>query len=184
MSWRFSGAAAMRPPAMPCLAQTPDGLDPTERLFDSLPFDRADVVARMTGSAAVDGRLAVGLFCETCGVQLRSRQSATNSPVSPKAEALAVANLQDDLPLSENSVQVAPSVSGNVTEVPVKAGIPKSYVGRVLRLTLLAPEIVEAILKGRQPVALDRLLLGFPLEWREQRTMISEERSPPNHVGR
>jgi hypothetical protein len=51
------------------------------------------------------------------------------------------------------SVQVAPNVSGSVTEVPVKAGVPKSYVGRVLRLTLLAPEIVEAILKRRQPVA-------------------------------
>jgi hypothetical protein len=37
----------------------------------------------------------------------------------------------------------------------------------VLRLTLLAPEIVEAILDGRQPAAmqLDDLLEGFPLEW-------------------
>jgi hypothetical protein len=38
---------------------------------------------------------------------------------------------------------------------------------RVLRLTLLAPEIVEAILDGRQPaeLQLDSLLAGFPLEW-------------------
>ena len=37
----------------------------------------------------------------------------------------------------------------------------------VLRLTLLAPEIVEAILDGRQPpeLHLDGLLKGFPLEW-------------------
>ena len=36
-----------------------------------------------------------------------------------------------------------------------------------LRLTLLAPEIVEAILDGRQPVemGLDDLLEGFPLDW-------------------
>jgi hypothetical protein len=40
-------------------------------------------------------------------------------------------------------------------------------VSRVLRLTLLAPEIVEAILDGRQPaeLQLDDLLEGFPLEW-------------------
>ena len=38
---------------------------------------------------------------------------------------------------------------------------------RVLRLTLLAPEIVEAILDGRQPAGmrLDDLLDGFPLDW-------------------
>src|SRR5450755_4414656 len=32
--------------------------------------------------------------------------------------------------------------------------IKQSYVGRVLRLTLLAPDIVEAILDGRQPLAM------------------------------
>ena len=41
-----------------------------------------------------------------------------------------------------------------------------SYVGGILRLTLLAPEIVEAILNGRQPTGLklDDRLDGFPLE--------------------
>ena len=42
---------------------------------------------------------------------------------------------------------------------------------RVLRLTLLAPDIVEAILDGRQPAGmrLAGLLNGFPVEWVEQR---------------
>ena len=42
---------------------------------------------------------------------------------------------------------------------------------RVLRLTLLAPEIVEAILDGRQPaeLQLDDLSRGFPLGWEGQR---------------
>ena len=46
-------------------------------------------------------------------------------------------------------------------------GVAPSYVSRVLRLTLLAPEIVEAILDGRQPaeLQLDDLLDGFPVEW-------------------
>jgi hypothetical protein len=45
-----------------------------------------------------------------------------------------------------------------------------TYVSRLLRLTLLAPEIVEAILDGRQPVEvqLDILLERFPLEWETQ----------------
>ena len=42
-------------------------------------------------------------------------------------------------------------------------GVAPSYVSRVLRLTLLAPDIVEAILDGRQPAGLqlDDLLRGF-----------------------
>ena len=37
-------------------------------------------------------------------------------------------------------------------------------------LTLLAPDVVEAILDGRQPeeMRLEALLEGFALEWREQ----------------
>jgi hypothetical protein len=43
-------------------------------------------------------------------------------------------------------------------------------VGRVLRLTLLAPDIVEAILNGRQPAGLqlDALLKPFSVKWRQQ----------------
>jgi hypothetical protein len=43
-------------------------------------------------------------------------------------------------------------------------------VRRVLRLTMLAPDIVEAILDGQQPIELqlDDLLAGFPLEWARQ----------------
>ena len=51
-------------------------------------------------------------------------------------------------------------------------GVNATYVSRILRLALLAPEIVEAILDGRQTLGLqlDDLLQGFPLEWEEQRS--------------
>ena len=54
-------------------------------------------------------------------------------------------------------------------------GVNATYVSRVLRLTLLAPEIVEAILDGRQPaeLQLDDLLEGFPLEWEGQRRSLA-----------
>ncbi len=42
---------------------------------------------------------------------------------------------------------------------------------RILRLTLLAPDIVEAILDGRQPkgLALADFMEPFPVEWEKQR---------------
>ena len=54
---------------------------------------------------------------------------------------------------------------------------------RVLRLTLLAPEIVEAILDGRQPAEMqvDDLLSGFPLEWEGQRSRPHHPQSKSTH---
>ena len=45
--------------------------------------------------------------------------------------------------------------------------IERGYRGSLLRLTLLAPDIVEAILDGRQPAepGLPSLLAPFPAEW-------------------
>ena len=43
--------------------------------------------------------------------------------------------------------------------------INSSYVSRVLRMTLLAPEIVEAILAGRQPEGLTMARAMRPLRW-------------------
>jgi len=57
-----------------------------------------------------------------------------------------------------------------IEEIAGAENINPSYVSRVLRMTLLAPEIVEAILSGRQPEGLTmaramRLFLG---EWSRQ----------------
>ena len=63
----------------------------------------------------------------------------------------------------------------SVTELAEAEKINQSYLCRVLRLTLLAPDIVEAILDGRQPAALqmDALLKPMPLEWAAQRAALS-----------
>jgi hypothetical protein len=48
-------------------------------------------------------------------------------------------------------------------------GISRSYVCRVLRLTLLAPDIVERILDGRATAGLAHIVKPFPAEWEKQR---------------
>ena len=69
---------------------------------------------------------------------------------------------------------LAEGVYGTFEELAKAEGVSQSYVSRVLRLTLLAPDIVEAILDGRQPaeLQLDGLLEGFPLEWEGQRQLL------------
>jgi hypothetical protein len=59
---------------------------------------------------------------------------------------------------------------GTLEDLAKAKGIAQSYVSRILRLTMLAPEIIEAILAGGQPaeLQLDDLLEGFPLEWAQQ----------------
>jgi hypothetical protein len=61
-----------------------------------------------------------------------------------------------------------------IAEIADAEKINESYVGRVLRLTLLAPDIVEAILGGRQPaqVTLARLMRPFPVGWGAQRSSL------------
>jgi len=58
-------------------------------------------------------------------------------------------------------------VYASCEELAAAERINASYVSRVLRLTLLAPDIVEAILDGRHPpeLTMARLFNPFPVEW-------------------
>lgn len=56
-----------------------------------------------------------------------------------------------------------------IREIAAAERINETYVGRTLRLTLLAPDIVEAILSGRMPgLRLDRFLKSLPVVWEAQ----------------
>jgi len=61
-----------------------------------------------------------------------------------------------------------------VAEVAAAEKINESYVCRLLRLTLLAPDIVESILEGKQATEtqLSALMQSIEVEWREQRCRI------------
>ncbi len=63
---------------------------------------------------------------------------------------------------------------GTVTELAAGEKLDRGYLGKILMLTLLAPDIVEAIMDGRQPAELGVHVLrqGFPVEWGEQRVTL------------
>ena len=58
--------------------------------------------------------------------------------------------------------------------------IDRGHLGRVLQLTLLAPDIVEGILNGRQPaeLGLPTLMEPFLPEWDAQRTALAGAPAP------
>jgi hypothetical protein len=62
-------------------------------------------------------------------------------------------------------------VCATIEELAKCEGVNRGYMSRVLRLTLLAPDLVEAILDGRQQegLRLEVMLAAFPLEWEGQR---------------
>ena len=63
----------------------------------------------------------------------------------------------------------------SITDLAKAEHLPRSYVSSVIRFAQLAPDIVEAIIEGTQPIALnlDRLInLSLPLDWSEQRSVL------------
>jgi len=66
----------------------------------------------------------------------------------------------------------------SIRSLAEKLGVDNSYVARLLRLSLLAPDIVEAILDGAEPSGLSlEKLYRAPMEWERQR----QELSSPLH---
>ena len=92
------------------------------------------------------------------------RNATASTPVfKPLAVAMARAHRWMDL-LDRGSF-------GSINELAEAVGVDRGYVGRLLNLTLLAPDIVEQILDGREPsgLSLKKLTGIMPLGWDAQR---------------
>ena len=71
---------------------------------------------------------------------------------------------------------------GSVTELAEALRVDRSYVRRIMRLALLAPDIVDAILSGKEPsgLSLERLTKEMPTAWDEQRKNLEFSSPLPN----
>jgi site-specific DNA recombinase len=74
--------------------------------------------------------------------------------------------------------KVARGEAVNMRSLAQHAGLTERYVGKVFGCVLLAPDIIESILEGRQPqeLSFDKLSEHVPLSWPEQREHFG---SPP-----
>jgi hypothetical protein len=68
----------------------------------------------------------------------------------------------------------------SISEMAAAEKIERGYLGSLLRLTLLAPDIVSDILDGRQPgrLTLPELLEPLPTDWAIQRTAFKRSARP------
>ena len=59
----------------------------------------------------------------------------------------------------------------DTADIAQRFGLSDAHVRRLLRFAYLAPDIVEAIVEGRQPriLTVKLLLKGIPLDWADQR---------------
>jgi hypothetical protein len=66
-----------------------------------------------------------------------------------------------------------------IAELAKREGIAAPYLTRTMRLTQLAPDLVESILDGSHPsgLQLEALRSSLPMAWSEQRTALS---TPPD----
>ena len=75
--------------------------------------------------------------------------------------------------------QISSGQARSLAAIAVREGLGVRYVGRLIRLAFLAPEIVESIVEGRQPITLSAEALTrrieLPLSWCAQRTALNVE---------
>ena len=92
---------------------------------------------------------------------------AGETEANPLVKAIARGfRYRDMLDSGEYSSQVA---------LAAKAGISRSYLSRLIRLTLLAPDIIEGIVEGREPegLSVETLMRGdYPDDWIGQRAAL------------
>ena len=137
---------------------------------------RAKVTVRRDGSAIVahipmtfyrhSGRKQIVLPAGA----IAPEPARSTTPVNPLALAVARAFAW------EATIESGHAKSNS--DLAERLGLDPSYVARTTRVTALAPDIIEAILDGREPESLQVEVLrhDIPLGWDEQRRLLGDGR--------
>jgi len=64
--------------------------------------------------------------------------------------------------------------ASSTVEIAKQEGVTRPYIARHIKLTFLAPDIIETIFQGKIPVtlSLDKFKEGFPMDWKVQRKVL------------
>jgi hypothetical protein len=123
----------------------------------------------------------VGLEVDTLTIRIPirlQRRGGRKLIVTPEGTPLAMPKPRPDETLIKALVRahrwrrkIDSGQAKSITDLAEQEGVTDAYVCRLLPLTCLAPDIVEAILDGRQPkgLRLAEMLGNGPVAWEEQR---------------
>ena len=125
------------------------------------------------------GRAALELDTLTIRIPIRlQRRGGRKLIMTPEGAAMPAPKPRPDETLVKALVRayrwrrkIESGHARSITDLAEQEGVTDAYVCRLLPLTCLAPDIVEAILDGRQPkgLRLAEMLGNGPLGWEEQR---------------
>ena len=141
----------------------------------------SEIQIRSTGTTEViqssDGRITLSVPIQIKRRSGRKQMTLPNGePGKPRPWDVAATPLQ--LALARGHRWLAMLESGkvkNLTEIAALEGVDNSYVSRMVNLTTLAPDIVEAILEDALPdhLTLFDLAVDPPASWEEQRLKLT-----------
>ena len=124
-------------------------------------------------------RVALEVDTLTIRIPIRlQRRGGRKLIMTPKGAAMPTPKPRPDETLIKALVrahrwrrQIESGKAKSITDIAAQEGVTDAYVCRLLPLTCLSPDIVEAILDGRQPkgLRLAELLGNGPVAWEEQR---------------
>jgi hypothetical protein len=128
----------------------------------------------------VTGRAALELDTLTIRIPIRlHRRGGRKLIMTPEGAAMPAPKPSRDETLVKALVRahrwrrrIESGQAKSMTDLAEQEGVTDAYVRRLIPLTCLAPDIVEAILDGRQPkgLRLAEILGNGSLVWKEQRT--------------
>jgi hypothetical protein len=131
-------------------------------------------------------QLTVEARPQRCGREVRlmvtpAEAGATSTRESPALiQALAQGHVWLD--------QLRRGEARSLRSIAKSVGVSERHVSQVVRSAFLAPDLVEAVLQGRQPaqLTLRRIMKNLPLDWNEQRRMfgLAHDAPPPVAVQR
>jgi hypothetical protein len=115
--------------------------------------------------------LSVPYGWSDCGRRTRLTRYLTSKPWGISVKAVARAHRWFD--------ELSTGKARSLAAIAAREGLAVRYVGRLIRLAFLAPDIVESIVEGRQPTTLTAEALTrrieLPLSWCAQRTALNVE---------
>ncbi len=127
----------------------------------------------------VDGVTNDGLITVTVPVNVRKRGGRRRIIVPEQVQGNGNRTYAESLALSVARAHhwkrlIDSGKYGSISELALAIGMNFSYAARIYRLTYLAPDIIEAILDGREPDGLSMRVLEHvkTVVWEEQRARL------------